>query len=300
MIDPRAVERSLAHLTRYIEEQQLETPEQVEEIVKRFTDSGEFPVYEPQTDVERAQNMMYDAWGETSTRKRVRLAKQALKICPDCADAYVLLAEETAKTPQEARELYRAGVEAGERALGEEAFERDKGHFWEIMPTRPYLRALFGLAQLEINLGNVDEGTAGLRRILELNPNDNQGARYQLLSTLLETGKTVEVHKLLRQYKDDFASAWSYGRALVTFLEHGNTRHSRANLQEALHRNIYFPAYLLGALPIPDELPKYMEIGGESEGLNLYYEQGTAWDAHEKALDWLVEVIGRTPPPVCA
>jgi tetratricopeptide (TPR) repeat protein len=297
MLDPRAIERSMADLTRYIEEQGLETPDEVEQLVKRITEDGEFPDYEPQSDVERAQNTMYDAWGETSPRKRVRLAKQALKISPDCADAYVLLAEETTKTPEEALDLYRAGVAAGGRALGEDAFARDKGHFWEIMATRPYLRALFGLAQLEIELGETDEGIATLRRIIELNPIDNQGARYQLLSILLETDETAEVHKLLRQYKDDFASAWAYGRALVTFLEHGNTRHSRANLQEALQRNIYFPAYLLGAIPLPDELPAYMEIGGETEGLNLYYEQGAAWAAHEKALDWLVEVIGRTPPP---
>jgi tetratricopeptide (TPR) repeat protein len=297
MLDPRAIERSMADLTRYIEEQGLETPDEVEQLVKRITEDGEFPDYEPQSDVERAQNTMYDVWGETSPRKRVRLAKQALKISPDCADAYVLLAEEAAKTAEQAYDLYRAGVAAGGRALGEDAFARDKGHFWEIMATRPYLRALFGLAQLEIELGETDEGIATLRRIIELNPIDNQGARYQLLSILLETDETAEVHKLLRQYKDDFASAWAYGRALVTFLEHGNTRHSRANLQEALQRNIYFPAYLLGAIPLPDELPAYMEIGGETEGLNLYYEQGAAWAAHEKALDWLVEVIGRTPPP---
>ncbi|HEX3724286.1 MAG TPA: hypothetical protein VHV31_15975, partial [Nitrolancea sp.] len=107
----------------------------------------------------------------------------------------------------------------------------------------------------------------------------------------------VEVHKLLHRYKDEITSAWSYGRALVTFLEHGNTRHSRANLQEALHRNIYFPSYLLGSLPLPDVPLEYMEIGEPSEGLNLFYVQGSAWVAHERAIDWLVEVIMRTPDP---
>jgi len=28
------------------------------------------------------------------------------------------------------------GVEAGERALGKEAFERDRGHFWGVLETR--------------------------------------------------------------------------------------------------------------------------------------------------------------------
>ncbi|HEX3722448.1 MAG TPA: hypothetical protein VHV31_06635, partial [Nitrolancea sp.] len=177
MLDPRALERSMAEITRYIDEQEVETPEAVHELVKLITEDGDFPQYEPQTDIERAQDKMYDAWGESSPRKRIRLAKQALKISPDCADAYVLLAEETAKTPEEALKVYQAGVAAGERALGEETFTCDTGHFWEILETRPYLRALLGLAQAQIALGNSDEGIAALCRIIELNPDDNQGAR---------------------------------------------------------------------------------------------------------------------------
>ena len=61
MLDPRAIERSMADLTRYIEEQGLETPEEVEQLVKRITEGGEFPEFEPQTAVERAQDRMYDA-----------------------------------------------------------------------------------------------------------------------------------------------------------------------------------------------------------------------------------------------
>lgn len=60
---------------------------------------------------------MYDAWEATSHKRAVELAKKALMVSADCADAYVFLAEVTAKTPQEALGLYRQGVEAGERAL---------------------------------------------------------------------------------------------------------------------------------------------------------------------------------------
>ena len=49
--------------------------------------------------------------------------------CPLCADAYNLLADE-AKTPEEARDLYIRGVEAGQLALGPEGFEEFDGHFW--------------------------------------------------------------------------------------------------------------------------------------------------------------------------
>ena len=87
------------------------------------------------TPLERAQELMYDAW-DARGRKRRMLAKQALKTSPDCADAYVLLAEETSD-PMKACELYRKGVEAGERALGTAPFKDDVGHFWGIQKTRP-------------------------------------------------------------------------------------------------------------------------------------------------------------------
>jgi len=67
--------------------------------------------------LEDAQDLMYRAWETADQRQRVALAKEALSRSPLCADAYVLLAEETAKTPAEAIELYRKGLEAGEKAL---------------------------------------------------------------------------------------------------------------------------------------------------------------------------------------
>src|SRR3546814_15155439 len=87
---------------------------------------------------------MYDAW-EASGAERVALARAALDISPLCADAYVLLAEEEAGSQQDALALYRQGVEAGERALGDE-FEELSGHFWGFLQTRPYMRARAGLA----------------------------------------------------------------------------------------------------------------------------------------------------------
>ena len=72
--------------------------------------------------VDQAQDVMYEAWDTADPVQRVRLALRALEISPDCADAYVLLAEQASESLEEATEMYRKGVEAGERALGEEAF----------------------------------------------------------------------------------------------------------------------------------------------------------------------------------
>ena len=65
----------------------------------------------------QAQDLMYEAFDAQGAR-RVALAREALAISPDCADAYLLLAEETASSAEEAQELLTQGVAAGERALG--------------------------------------------------------------------------------------------------------------------------------------------------------------------------------------
>jgi hypothetical protein len=79
--------------------------------------------------LDQAQDLIYDAWELADPIKRTRLARKALKISADCADAYVLLAEAAITLPG-ALEFYRQGVEAGERAWGRESFEENVGHFW--------------------------------------------------------------------------------------------------------------------------------------------------------------------------
>src|SRR5947209_20006778 len=87
------------------------------------------------TPLEQAQDKMYEAWEARSRKARVRLAREALALSPDCADAYVLLAEETPRTPNEARKLYEEGMRAGARALGPEAFAGGAGRFWRVVDT---------------------------------------------------------------------------------------------------------------------------------------------------------------------
>ena len=79
---------------------------------------------------------------------------------------------------EEARDHYARGVEAGELALGPQAFKEYAGHFWGFLETRPYMRARAGLAGALLKLGDVDGAIDHFRDMLRLNPNDNQGIRY--------------------------------------------------------------------------------------------------------------------------
>jgi hypothetical protein len=240
------------------------------------------------TPLGKAQALMYRAFEEPDEQKRIQLAKDALAICPDCADAYVLLAEH-ATSRKEALCLYEQGVAAGERALGAEAFERDAGHFWGILESRPYMRARLGLAHALWTAGRRDEAVQHLQDMLRLNPGDNQGVRYTLAGFLLFLDRDDDLAHLLQQYPEEGSAAWAYTRALLAFRQHGDTPQSRQSLQEARKTNKHVPAYLLGEKFPPHEQPDYYSPGAESEAVEYIGSFMAGWKSTPGAVAWLRE-----------
>jgi len=174
-----------------------------------------------------AQDLMFDAF-DARGAQRAALARQALAISRDCADAYVLLANETAATLAKALELLRQGVAAGERALGAEPFEEDVGRFWEIMETRPYMRARAALAETLWALDQREDAVEHQRELLRLNPNDNQGLRDRQVEWLLWLECYEELDVLFAAYKEDTAATLVYTKALAAFRREGGFRERRA------------------------------------------------------------------------
>lgn len=248
-----------------------------------FGDSDE------ETPLRKAQDIMYDAWEVSDPKRRVALARKAFEISPDCADAYVLLAEETASSLPEALQLYRQGVEAGERALGKEAFEEDVGHFWGILETRPYMRARAGLAECLWASGKYEEAIQHYKDMLRLNPNDNQGIRDLLMPRLIEMKRDEEAEALFKEYYDDGMASWIYSRALLDFRKMGDSEISRKSLKDAVKKNSHIPAYLLGRKKMPRSLPEYYSPGAETEAIFYAKENLEAWKSTPGALNWLLD-----------
>lgn len=234
-----------------------------------------------------AQALMYQAWEESNPARRLILAHEALEQSPDCADAYVLLAEEEADTVGRALEYYQKGVEAGERALGKEFFKENAGYFWGIMETRPYMRARQGVANLLWELERTDEAAAHYRGMLDLNPHDNQGVRYSLLNLLLSMERDAEADALIAEYEDDGMAEWLYGRALLTFRLEGDSAAAKSALKEALEQNPHVPAYLTGRKRIPGRLPDFMGWGDENEAILYGSAYLPIWRRTAGAVEWL-------------
>lgn len=239
------------------------------------------------TALDRAQDIMYDAWETSSRKKRIELAQQALKISADCADAYVLLAQEEARSLTEATDLYCQGVAAGERALGPDLFEEGRGHFWGIIETRPYMRARAGLAQCLWEAGQHEEALKHYQEMLQLNPDDNQGIRYLLMPWLMELNRDLDAEKLFQEYSDDGMATWLYSRVLLDFRKKGDSSAARKALEVALEANNQVPEYLLGRKKMPKQLPAYYGFGDDNEAVLYVSENETVWKMTPGALAWL-------------
>jgi len=258
---------------------------------------GMFTDQEVDPELEKAQELMYQAWEERNPARRIALARRALRTSKDCADAYVLLAEEEADTVQRALEYYREGVAAGERALGQKYFKENAGHFWGLLVTRPYMRALEGVASCLWQLGRKEEALSNYNELLRLNPGDNQGIRYVLADLLLSLNRDAELAKLLRQYRGDWSAVWLYTRALLTFRKSGPSPKADRALQEALEENQHVPTYLTGKKRIPNRLPDYIGFGDEAEAVVYAAHHLNYWRRTPGAVEWLERHAPQTPPP---
>jgi tetratricopeptide (TPR) repeat protein len=237
--------------------------------------------------LQEAQALMYQAWEETNPAKRLARAHQALAISADCADAYVLLAQEEAATVAQALEYYRQGVAAGERALGPEYFTEGRGRFWGLLETRPYMRAREGLAHCLWKVGRREESLEHYRALLDLNENDNQGMRYVLAELLLSLDRDDELLALLGRFPDDAAADWLYTWALAEFRRGGVSDAAERRLREALKWNRHVPAYLLGRKRVPHRQPDYIGMGDEREATAYAGDFLSHWRRTPGAIAWL-------------
>ncbi len=291
--DRRAMEKMSSDLGRLLEEQDFKTKADLQKYLDGMVKGKKIPDAPARSAVEFAQDIIYEAWGVDSRRERIKLAKEALSISPDCADAYNLLAEDEADSLEEAKDFYQKGVEAGRRALGEEIFKEKDPHFWGYLPTRPYMRSRAGLMECLWELGEHDEAIKHARGMLKLNKNDNQGIRYILIGYLADLQRWDDLEKFMtRSGYNSSAAEWLYTRALLAFVRNGISKKSNAALQIAFRSNAFAPEYLVGKKPVPNELPDSIMVGGEDEGFCYASRSRGAWLKVPGAIEWLKDQAG--------
>jgi hypothetical protein len=235
--------------------------------------------------LDAAQDIIHGAW-EASGARRSALAEKALAMSPLCADAHVLLAM-AEPDPAVAIGHWRAGVAAGEAAIGPAGFHEMEGAFWGFLETRPFMRALHGLAGASWTHGSAEEAIGHARRMLALNPNDNQGVRYQLLGWLLAEGRDAEAAALIDTYPEEGMAVWPWGRTLLALRRDPGASEAADALAAAMAANPHVAPLLTGAKRTPKRSPAFYGWGDANEAQVVVEEIGAAWMLTPGALDWL-------------
>ena len=235
---------------------------------------------------EQAQALIDQAWEARTQRQAAALARRALEIFPDCADAYNVLAGAEARSAEDALVLYEHGVDAGRRTLGNAFFDEHRGHFWGMIETRPYLRARRGLADCLWALGRKRESITHCEALLELSPDDNQGIRHGLLSRYLALGNDMGAARLFRDYPHDASAAFLWSRVLLD-LRRGDQVAATEHLVLAMHGNPHVAGFFAGKRKPPARLPAHYSPGDRNEAALYLANFAEAWLASADAMDWL-------------
>ena len=235
----------------------------------------------------RAQDLVYEAY-EQPVSKAKKIIKQALELDPNNADAYNYLAS-IEKDIDKAIKQYEKAIKAGEKTLGKKFFKEEKGYFWGMIETRPFMRAKAGLADCLYAKKEVDKAIEIYEEMLELNPNDNQGIRYLLSTLLLSKNDFSKFQSFIENSEEEDCAVWNYNNALYQFKKSGQSANSDKELLKAYESNEYVIDYMLGVKEMPKEQPQYIGRGDENEAISYVNGAWTVWDKTDGAFDWLYE-----------
>jgi tetratricopeptide (TPR) repeat protein len=177
-------------------------------------------------------------------------------------------------------------VAVGEQDLGEKFFREHHGVFWQMMETRPYMRARSLLAETLHTAGRTPEAIAEFEILLALNPNDNQGLRYPLLGCYLEEERLDGALGLFRQFDGEGSAMFDWGRVLERYLS-GDLAGAMAALARARRNNSHAESFLTRKKKVPKSRSDYYEHHEVSEALVCMDTIGGAWTRHNEAVRWL-------------
>ena len=282
------MERTMAGLKALFDKQGFVSLDAANAFMEQATGMSLDEFDEPENDDPRylAQQLAYDAMEAPSDKQASRLAREALKVHPDCVDALTIVAELT-RSPTKRLLLFEEAVKVAEKLLGADFFAENKGHFWGMLETRPYMRAKKGLVDELLNARRPIEAMRHLEEMLELCPGDNMGARFDLMETYLMTDHLEQALDLLNRYPEEAGAIWNWSAVLIYYSLRDFDAAAQA-LDVARRQNPYVEPYLTRKKKLPPEQPEFYEFGKNSEAVICADQLIGPWSLQPVALAWLI------------
>lgn len=285
--DRMNTEKDLAKLIEEINKKDFKSKDELNDFMSTLMGQSLEDLPERTDKKGRSQDLVFEAYEQTVTKGK-KLVKQALELDPNNADAYNYLAS-IEKNIDNAIKQYEKAIKAGEKTLGKKFFKEEKGYFWGMLETRPYMRAKAGLADCFYAKKEVDKAIEIYEEMLELNPNDNQGIRYLLSTLLLDKDDLTQFELFIKNSEEEDCAVWNYNNALYRFKKNGRTAKTEKILLEAYKSNEFVIDYMLGIKKMPNEQPQYIGRGDENEAISYVNGSWTIWEKTEGAFDYLYD-----------
>ena len=113
---------------------------------------------------------------EVAHHLKVPAANQALRLDPNCIEAHLVLAKDATNRDKARLHLEKA-VGTGQDLWHPVARAQGDFAWWGVTATRPFMRAIRALGELAMEMGDERVAEVCYRKLLAMNPADNQGVR---------------------------------------------------------------------------------------------------------------------------
>lgn len=289
----RKHEKAMLDMQRLLKTQNFNNIEEAQAFMNKHLVGQKIPSFDKEalTPQEQAQDLVYQAIETDDIMESDKLVFMALQLDPDCAEAFEYLGD-LAGTPMASMFLYKNGYTAARKRLGEKFFKENKGHFWGIHETRPFMRCLKNYAECLYTLDQKESAISNFFELLTLNPNDNQGIRDQAGLYCLELGKIDSFEKLCQEYGEDPTAFHHFNNALCEFIKFGDAVISRTALAKAREINKHVLQLMLTKKELP-QVPDHYSLGDKNEAVFYCVLAKDVWHAVPNAIAWLDAIYNK-------
>ncbi|WP_459480701.1 DUF6398 domain-containing protein [Clostridium saccharoperbutylacetonicum] len=213
-----------------------------------------------------AQQIVDYAWKQKNYKNKAKYAKEALAICEDCSDAYIILSKDSNLNSNERRAFLEKAVKAAQNVLKIDNLENAKPELLNSKIAEPFFGAKYNLA---IHLWDSGEREAAIESALEIlkyDEKDGLMVRSIVVNWLLIEKKYEQLKSLIEKYEKDKLAAIHYSNAVLLYKtkEVKNAEHA---LRRAYKRNPHVIPYILKQKKVPNLLPRLIRFGSEEEAM---------------------------------
>lgn len=282
----RQTEKMMKIIQQLIEEKGLTSEKEINEFLKNevMNKAPEDFEYE-ETDEDIALDLVAQAYVEKSNYDAVRLIDEALSYDKNCIEAYVFLAG-VQSHPFLSKHFLKIGVKIGKKLFSKEFLNEHKDHLWAMHEVRPFIKAMFGVAEANYYLDQSDKARKTLEYLLEICPEDNIGSRDFLMKILLEEGEFEEYKKIQDRFDEDCMATMQFNKVFYSFFMDEDLEKTKYLLEAAKKTNKHIVKKLLNP-KLKVQVSNRITLGGieEADSYCAFYRE--IWQNDAELIHWL-------------